>query len=315
MERALGVLRCFTGHDAPLSASDIARRLGLPTSTAHRLARTLRSTGFLDQDDRGHRYRLGPTVIELGLQAYNDRGLPSVVPELGHLAHRTRATADLAIRSGDRVVIVARGSARREHVVGLRRPLHSTALGKVLLAWARPGDADLDKIGPLRPLTSRTITAPATLATELDAVRRAGYAVNDGESAEGIRTVAVPVLDRAGHVRFALAVRATPEIIPQSMIPWVLARSRECVAALQVHLLPPEERPTPALPVLDGTAGRLGAGHGKRAVEGEDGGVRSDALGLARREAAAAGTTGQSSRTRRGHGQAAVACGLGPDGQ
>jgi DNA-binding IclR family transcriptional regulator len=254
--RVLALLRCFADggvytdggafpeEGTALSASEFARRLGLPVSTAHRLARTLLAAGFLELDEATLRYRLGPSVLELGLQAYNDRGLPKVGPELVHLARVTKATADLAIRSGDRVVIVARGGTRADYAVGLRRPLHSTSLGKVLLAWDRPSAADIADLGPLRPRTTRTIVDPARLAAELAAARRAGYAVNDGESAVGVRTVSVPILDRSGRARFALAVRATPEIIPQAKIPWVLAQARSCVAAIQVHLLSPEERPT-----------------------------------------------------------------------
>jgi DNA-binding IclR family transcriptional regulator len=250
VERALALLRCFTDDDTSvgaaglaLSASDIARRLDLPSSTAHRLARAMLAAGFLELDEGTLRYRLGPTVIELGLQAYNDRGLPRVLPELVHLARVTRATADLAIRSGDHVVIVARGATRPEYAVGLRRPLHSTSLGKVLLAWDRPSAAEIAGLGPLRPLTDRTIVDPAAFAAELAAVRKAGYAVNDGESAVGVRTVAVPILDRAGRVRFALAVRATPEVITEAKIPWVVAQARACVTAIQVHLFFPDERP------------------------------------------------------------------------
>ena len=272
VERALRLLRCFTedevsfGAGSPndsvaLSASDIARRMDLPTSTAHRLARTMLAAGFLELDGNTLRYRLGPTVVELGLQAYNDRGLPRVLPELVHLARVTRATADLAIRSADHVVIVARGAARPEYVVGLRRPLHSTSLGKVLLAWDRPSAAEIADLGPLRPLTERTIVNPAELVAELAGVRKAGYAVNDGESSVGVRTVAVPILDRAGRVRFALAVRATPEVIPEAKIPWVLAQARACVAAIQVHLLFPEDRPVPA-------AGLAAKGRARRSGNG-----------------------------------------------
>jgi DNA-binding IclR family transcriptional regulator len=128
----------------------------------------------------------------------------------------------------------------------MRRPLHSTALGKVLLAWERPGAAEIAGLGPLRPLTSRTIVDPRRLAAELADVRKLGYAMNDGESAVGVRSVAVPVLDRAGRVRFALAVRATPEVITEARIPWMLAQARSCAAALQVHLLFPDDRPRPA---------------------------------------------------------------------
>lgn len=124
--------------------------------------------------------------------------------------------------------------------------LHSTSLGKVLLAWDRPRTADIADLGPLRPLTNRTIVDPDRLAAELACVRKVGYALNDGESALGVRTVSVPILDRGGRARFALAVRATPEVMPESKIQWVLAQARACVAAIQVHLLFPEDRPAQA---------------------------------------------------------------------
>jgi DNA-binding IclR family transcriptional regulator len=245
VERALEVLSAFREDEPLLSASDIARRTGLPVSTAHRLARALLAAGFLELDAETVRYRLGSAVIELGLLAYNERGLPRVVPELGHLSRVTKATADLAIRRGDHAVIVARGSSRPEYAVGMRRPLHSTALGKVLLAWEQPSAAQIADLGPFRPLTRKTIIDPRRLAAELASVRKLGYAINDGESAVGVRTVAIPVLDRAGQVRFALAVRATPEVITDAKIPWILTQARGCTAALQVHLLNPDDRPAP----------------------------------------------------------------------
>jgi DNA-binding IclR family transcriptional regulator len=243
VERALDVLASFSDDEPLLSASDIARRTGLPVSTAHRLARTLLAARFLELDEETVRYRLGSAVIELGLLAYNERGLPRVVPELVHLSRVTQATADLSIRSGDHAIIVARGSSRPDYAVGMRRPLHSTALGKVLLAWERPSAEQIAGLGPFRPLTRKTIIDPQRLAAELAGVRKLGYAMNDGESAVGVRTVAIPILDRTGRVRFALAVRATPEVITDAKIPWMLTQARSCAEALQVHLLYPDDRP------------------------------------------------------------------------
>ncbi|MGW2078219.1 IclR family transcriptional regulator [Streptomyces sp. NPDC001939] len=240
VQRALDVLHCFHDNGPDLSASDLARRLTLPVSTTHRLARTLLGAGFLEQDFRTARYRLGPAVTELGRLSYHQRGLHLAAPELADLAERTGATADLALRSGPHAVIVAGGSVTPK--VGLRRPLHSTALGKVLLAWGRPGESDLDSLPPLRAFTDRTIVEPAALAAELERVRSDAYALNDGESAHGVRTLAVPVLDRAGHARFALAVRATPELITDGRTEWFLDRARTCARALEVLLLPPGER-------------------------------------------------------------------------
>ncbi|WP_252776982.1 IclR family transcriptional regulator [Actinoallomurus rhizosphaericola] len=243
VRRALNVLECFRDNAQAIGASDIARRLGLSSSTAHRLAQALTEAGFLERDMLTARYRLGPSVLELGLLSYHQRGLHHVLPELDHLSEVTGATVDLAMHSGRHAVLVAGGTVRRNTAgLGLRRPLHSTALGKVLLAWARPGDDDLSEVGPLRPLTDRTIVDPARLRAEIDRVRARGYALNDGESAEGVRTVAVPLLDRTGYIRFALAVRSTPDIITDARIPWLLGRARACVRALEVLLLTPDER-------------------------------------------------------------------------
>jgi len=242
VRRALGVLHCFRSTGDDLSASDIARRMELSVSTAHRLARTLVTAGFLDQDDRTSRYRLGPVVAELGLLAFHRRGLHHAAPELEQLSERTSATTDLAIRSGRHALVLVGTSVQPGTGIGLRRPLHSTALGKVLLAWPRPTDAGIDSLTPLAPQTESTIVDPDELRAELDVVRARGYALNDGQSAPGVRTLGLPILDRAGHAHAALAVRSTPSVMTAARLPWFLERARTCAEALEVLLLPPHRR-------------------------------------------------------------------------
>ncbi|MFD4536926.1 IclR family transcriptional regulator [Kitasatospora sp. NPDC058397] len=242
VQRALGLLHCFHDNGPDLSASDLARRMDLSVSTAHRLARTLVSAGFLEQDEQTARYRLGPAVAELGQLTFHQRGLHLAAPELDRLSRRTGATADLAIRSGPHAVILVGASVRPDTGLGLRRPLHSTALGKVLLAWPRPGEPAVSALGPLPSFTDRTITEPARLDEELAKVRSSGYALNDGESAAGVRTAAVPVLDGTGQARFALAVRSTPAHLTDDRLDWFLGHARTCADALAVLLLPPDQR-------------------------------------------------------------------------
>ncbi|MGW1992433.1 IclR family transcriptional regulator [Embleya sp. NPDC001921] len=242
VQRALGILHCFRATGTDLSASDIARRMDLSVSTAHRLARTLVGAGFLDQDDRTSRYRLGPVVAELGLLAYHQRGLHHAAPELEQLSRRTSATSDLAIRSGRHALVLVGSSVQPGTGLGLRRPLHSTALGKVLLAWADPADGGLEPLLPLAPQTERTIVDPVALRAQLQAARAIGYALNDGESVPGVRTLAVPILNRAGHAHAALAVRSTPAVMTDERIPWFRDRAQACADALEVLLLPPHRR-------------------------------------------------------------------------
>jgi DNA-binding IclR family transcriptional regulator len=248
VQRSLALLACFAESPQDLSASDLARRTGLALSTAHRLLKVLTSTGFLDQDARTARYRLGPSTAELGRLAFHRRGLHRAEPELADLSARTGATADLAVRVGGHAVILAGGSLDRDGARGLRRPLHSTALGKVLLAWA-PGEADLDAL-PMPPLTVRTITDPQDLRDELARVRAAGFALNEGESASGVRTVAVPVLDATGQARFALALRSSPEAMASARLAWFAEQAAACATALEVLLIAPAERRTGPRPPI-----------------------------------------------------------------
>ncbi|MFI8826323.1 IclR family transcriptional regulator [Streptomyces sp. NPDC053431] len=225
VRRALDVLHSFHDNGPDLSASDLARRLGLSTSTAHRLARTLLAADFLEQDADTARYRLGPAVTELGRLSYHQRRLHLAAPELRDLAERTGAVADLALRSGAHAVIVAGGAVTPR--VGLRRPLHASALGMVLLAWQ-----------------GRAYGTPAP-GSESARTRELGYVVDDGECALEARTLAVPVLGREGLARFALGLRAAPAVLTDARLGWFLGQARACARALEVLLLPPSERQPP----------------------------------------------------------------------
>ncbi|GAB0102806.1 DNA-binding transcriptional repressor XynR [Nocardia sp. JMUB6875] len=250
VHRTLALLRAFGDSPEDLPASDLARRLGLALSTTHRLLQAMTSTGFLEQDTDTARYRLGPTVAELGRAAYYRRGLHRAEPELADLSRRTGVVADLAVRVGAHAVILVGGSLEGDNRRTLRRPLHSTALGKVLLAWSDLTDEQIAALSPLTAQTDRTITDPRTLRDELTTVRATGFALNDGESASGVRSIAVPVLDTDNHARFALALRSSPDILIDTRLDWFTEQAAACAAALEVVLLSPaQRRSAPRLPL------------------------------------------------------------------
>ncbi|MDX6740007.1 IclR family transcriptional regulator [Actinocorallia sp. A-T 12471] len=214
--RALGVLRCFADDGTALGASDLARRLELPTSTTFRLARALVAEGFLEQDPRTSRYRLGPAVAELGRRSFHQRGLHRAAPELAHLAKETGCPADLAMRDGHDALILLGGPSGTGHRV--RHPLRTTAQGLVLAAFAAP--------------------APDGALAE---IRAAGHAVHADEPGSGRTALAVPILDHTGVARYALAVRPA-ETRLSARLDWLLSRARSCARSLETALLPPDER-------------------------------------------------------------------------
>ena len=248
IERALAIMGAFDSQRTVCSATQLAAELHLPLSTTHRIAQALAQAGLLEQGGaRGsrRRYRLGPEALRLGRLAEQQFGLDRISAELADLALRTQTTVDLACLSRNYALVVAGSSVDGDGTPFLRLALHSTALGKVLLAWPSRTAGMLDDprhlqtLGPLVAHTSATITETEELREELHVVRENGYAVNDGESANGVRTLAVPVLDPSGHARYALAARATPELISNRRLDEFLQQLRASARTLALQLLPP----------------------------------------------------------------------------
>ena len=132
-------------------------------------------------------------------------------PILEELARATGESSHFAVRMGDAVVVIARtsgpGAFQLADRVGVVRPAHCTALGKVILAALRPDQLErfLERLD-LKPSTERSITEIPALKREIDEVRRAGIAFDDGEFNAEVRCVAVPVKDFTGQTIGALGI-------------------------------------------------------------------------------------------------------------
>jgi len=210
--RGFAVLDAFTTAAPTLSLSEIARRAGLPLTTAHRLVAELRAAGALERDVDGT-YRIGLRLWEIGSLA--PRGVPlreAALPFLEDLYEVTHENAQLGVREGHDVVYIERIAGRRAvgvlTRVGGRFPLHASGVGLVLLAHApeRVQREVLD--GPLQRFTEHTVTDPARLERILAQVRRDGVATSDRQVTDDALSVAAPVTDSSGEVIAALSVVA-----------------------------------------------------------------------------------------------------------
>ena len=211
VERALEVLRCFGEAQVPdLGITEIAVATGLSASTVHRLVRALCGGDVLVQDDRSERYSLGPALVVLGRRAEQRLGYARARPVLEGLAVATGESVNLGIRSGADVLVVLDVASdqplRFDQAPGTRVPLHTSAMGKCLLAFAVDVGAEVHGLPELVGLTARTITDPARLREELDRTRVRGWALNDEERHSGVRTIGAPVL-RDGIAVAAVAVQ------------------------------------------------------------------------------------------------------------
>jgi len=208
--RALSILFAFDERHRQLTLTELARRADLPLPTVHRLVGELVAGGTLVKRVDG-RYVVGRRLWRVGLLAPMESGLREVAaPFLNDLHAATRATVHLAVREGAQVLYLERLSGRASvpvvSQVGTRLPLHSTGVGKVLLAHA-PEEVVVEVLDRLTRLTPYTVTQPARLRAQLEAAREEGYATTVEEMTLGACSVAVPIHARAdGTVVAAVGV-------------------------------------------------------------------------------------------------------------
>ena len=204
LSRGLDILELFAGGSPELTQTEISDRLGLPVPTVHRLVKLLTERGWLVRDSASRRLRLGLGAARL-LPAVR---LPDLAREpLRAMAERTGETVNLAaLDGGDVLYLVSETGTHlltlRSHV-GLRLPVHATALGKCLLAQLEDDDARAaagDE--PYEALTPKTLTSWDRLHANLERVRRDGVAYSREEFEVGLHSIAVPLawLDADGPV-------------------------------------------------------------------------------------------------------------------
>jgi IclR family transcriptional regulator, acetate operon repressor len=223
----------------PLGVSDLAAELELPIATTHRIARTLVSQGLVAQL-RDRRYGLGSRLVPLGMAA-NRRLGARARPVLAELAQHVGESANLATFAAGGVEYVSQvagpQSMRMFTEVGRRAPMHSTGVGKAMLALM--DDRDVRTILTERGMassTATTITDPDRMLEELARIRRQGYAIDEGEMEVGVRCVAV-AFDSVGPMAVSVSGPSSRLVGPvlDDAVPRVVA-----AAARLAHLFTTE---------------------------------------------------------------------------
>ncbi|TDD44661.1 IclR family transcriptional regulator [Kribbella antibiotica] len=196
VSRALALLFAFDEQHRRLTLSELAARADLPLPTAHRLVGELVAGGALAKRSDGA-YVVSRKLWTVGLLAPLPSGLRETAgPFLNDIHAATRATVHLAIREGIRTLYLERLTGRASvpvvSTVGSYLPLHSTGVGKVLLAYA-PADVQEAALAQLTRFTPHTITHAGRLEKQLIEIRERGYATTTEEMTLGACSVAVPI--------------------------------------------------------------------------------------------------------------------------
>jgi IclR family KDG regulon transcriptional repressor len=212
LDRAFEILNAVAGEGPELGVSELASRLRLRRSTAHRLVMVLESSSFLQRDAATGKCRLGPRIMQLGLVALSRLDLAQVSrPHLSRLVDEVQETAHIGLLSDSEIISIVnvqcRHPLRFPSTVGTTSPFYCTSQGKVILAFRAPEQVNAllqDVI--LRPYTANTITSKIRFFSELQAIRETGYAIDNEEFEVGLRCVAAPVRDSEGEVIAALSI-------------------------------------------------------------------------------------------------------------
>lgn len=209
---ALRVLKSYDAHHREWGVSDMARHLNIGKSTAHRLLATMAEERILERDPDSGRYRLGLAVFDLVGAVSSRYDLhEAVMTPMSELRQRSGETVQVAVLDGRQVVYIERldspNTLRMFLEVGRRNHAHSTATGKVLLAFLSDTELTKTLIGwDLQKLTPHTITDHKKLRAALRQVRDRGYSENWNESEIGVVSIGAPIHGRDGRVVAALSI-------------------------------------------------------------------------------------------------------------
>lgn len=209
IDRAFAVLDALGG--GPLGVTEVATRTGLPKSTAARLLTTLVGLAAVEQVPGGTDYRLGPRLLALTASQSRATSLVEAArPALVDLAAEVGEAVGLSVREGSAVHYVSQVDSGQPVSVrdwtGARLPMHPVSSGRVFLAAMPPVELDAILAAPMKRFTSATVVFPARMRAILRDVTRDGLSWTADEYAEGITSVAAPVVGAAGEVVAALHI-------------------------------------------------------------------------------------------------------------
>lgn len=211
--KALQVLDYVARQGHMVTLTEIVHELDLPKTTVFRYLQTLSATGFLEHDIPHDRYGVGARFRDLARVDHTLSGLRELaLPEMRGLVETFKETVNLGVLSDSQVVYIDMlepGRTRRAQArVGHRHPLHSTSLGKAILAHLPDAEAIMQRERSLPQVTINTLTDIKQLRRQTDDVRRRGYAVEKGENEDGLMCIGVPILDRDGYPVAAMSLSA-----------------------------------------------------------------------------------------------------------
>ncbi|HUX22500.1 MAG TPA: IclR family transcriptional regulator, partial [Spirochaetia bacterium] len=210
IDRIFDIIELLSTEQQGTSITEIGRRLELHKSTVHRLLSVLRERGYIEKDSETNFYRIGPRFVDVASLYLNKLEIKTEAePYLQELSRSVNETVYIAILQDSAVVYINKveqfDSLRKYSVIGQRKPIYCTSLGKSLMF-----DKSAEEIRALlanvqfEAFTPKTHRSADSLIAEVEASRKLGWARDDEEEEIGTQCAGAPVYDYRGRVIAAI---------------------------------------------------------------------------------------------------------------
>ncbi|CAM3137082.1 IclR family transcriptional regulator [Paenibacillus lupini] len=187
------------GIEKEVSVTEISRELDMPVQSVHRILASLSEHGFVSQNNKTKKYKLGLSIMKYGFLMWDSLRFRSIArPFMEELSRQTKETVYLASRENTEGVYIDNIDSPQllkiSEPIGLRLPLVIGASNRVILAYMAPSaresilnQIEWEVLPSLRPLTREYI------GNDLEQIRKRGYAITSGEATEGTTGIAAPI--------------------------------------------------------------------------------------------------------------------------
>lgn len=216
-ESVSSVLKVFSilqalGEQKNIGVSELSQRLMMSKATTYRFLQTMKTLGYVTQEEEADRYALTLKLFELGAKSLEYVDLIGLADkEMRFISEQTNEALHLGALDDDSIIYIhkidSNYSLRMQSRIGRRNPLYSTAIGKVLLA-EREQDFIRDTLSRVTFVkhTEKTLENTDQLIAELTLVKEQHYAQDNQEQEPGLRCIAAPIYDRFGTVIAGISI-------------------------------------------------------------------------------------------------------------
>lgn len=210
--KVFGILEALA-ESKEIAISELSNKVMMPKSTAYRFLQTMKSLGYVSQEEDSDKYSLNLKLLDLGNKVIDHQNFLNIADtEMRKLRDKTKETVHLAVRENDQVIYINKVASEQYSLclaskIGNQATIHASGLGKVLLAWLDDESKNeiIDQINFVQ-YTPKTIMSKEAFIAELNEVKQCGYGKDDEESELGLRCFSVPIYNRLGNIIAAISL-------------------------------------------------------------------------------------------------------------